>query len=61
MKIEDAKQAIDELKAQGVEVGGCSYCARLVLKPGHDPAPCPVCGAMVTLRQEDIDRMPGEL
>ncbi len=60
MKLEDAKSAIDELKASGVDVGGCSYCARLVLKVGAEPAPCPICGALVTARKATDPRATDE-
>lgn len=54
MKLREAKEAIDRIKEEGgVEVAGCSYCIRLVLKPGHEPAPCPICGALVTARAAD--------
>jgi rubrerythrin len=47
MKMREARRAIGKLKAKGgIEVVGCSLCARLTAK-GDKPKPCPVCGAPV--------------
>lgn len=39
-----------------VEIVGCSLCVRLVLKKGRKPAPCPVCGALVSRKKARIKR-----
>jgi len=46
-----AHRLAKELTAAGLNVVGCSLCSRLRLKKGRKPAPCPVCGNVVTRRR----------